>query len=44
MTQPSFARETWEEVVHKMVKNYGASIAPEAETQIVDYLTTVRGK
>jgi hypothetical protein len=44
MTQPFFSRETWEEVVHKMVKNYGASIAPEAEAQIVNYLITVRGK
>jgi hypothetical protein len=44
MTQPSCTREKWVEVVHKMVKTYGAPIAPETETQIVDYLSTVRGK
>ena len=44
MTQPSFPREKWEETVHKMVKTYGAPIAPETETQIVDYLVTVRGE
>ena len=44
MTQPLFPRKQWAEVVHKMVKTYGAPIAPEAEEQIVDYLMTVRGK
>jgi len=44
MTQPPFPRKEWAEVVHKMVKTYGAPIAPEAEQQIVDYLMTVRGK
>ena len=43
MTQPPFPREQWVEVVHKMVKNYGAPITPEREGQIVDYLMTVRG-
>ena len=43
MTQPPFPRKTWEEVVDKMVKTYGAPIAPEAQKQIVDYLMTVRG-
>jgi hypothetical protein len=31
-------------VVRKMVKTYGAPITPEAQVQIVDYLTTIRGK
>jgi hypothetical protein len=44
MTQPPFPQKQWEEVVHKMVKTYGAPITPEAEGQIVAYLTTVRGK
>jgi hypothetical protein len=44
MTQPPFPQKKWEEVVHKMVKTYGAPITPETEGQIVDYLTTVRGK
>ncbi|HKM56186.1 MAG TPA: hypothetical protein VJY33_22450 [Isosphaeraceae bacterium] len=43
MTQPSFPQEQWAEVVHKMVKTYGAPITPESEGQIVEYLTTVRG-
>jgi len=44
MTQPPFSRKQWAEVVHKMVKTYGAPITPEAEGQIVDYLTMVRGE
>ena len=44
MTQPPFPREQWAEVVHKMVKTYGAPIRSETEGQIVDYLTTVRGR
>jgi hypothetical protein len=44
MTQPSFSKEGWVEVVHKMVKNYGAPITPDSEGQIVDYLMTIRGK
>jgi hypothetical protein len=44
MTQPPFPQEQWAEVVHKMVKSYGAPITPESERQIVDYLAAVRGK
>ena len=44
MTQPPFPHKQWAEVVHKMVKTYGAPITPEAQEQIVDYLATVRGK
>ena len=43
LTQPPFPRKEWVEVVHKMVKTYGAPITPEAQEQIVDYLATVRG-
>jgi hypothetical protein len=44
MTQPPLPQQQWAEVVHKMVKTYGAPITPEMEGQIVDYLTTVRGQ
>jgi len=44
LTQPPFRREQWAEVVHKMVKTFGAPITPESEGRIVDYLTTVRGQ
>jgi hypothetical protein len=44
MTQPPFPRKQWTEIVQKMVKTYGAPITPDAEEQIVDYLTTIRGK
>jgi len=44
MTQPPFPQKQWAAVVHKMVKNYGAPITPEAEAQIVDYLASVRGQ
>jgi hypothetical protein len=44
MTQPSFPREKWEEVVHKMVKTFGAAITPEEQAQVIDYLVAVRGK
>jgi hypothetical protein len=44
MTQPPFLRKQWTEVVHKMVKTYGAPLNPETEEEVVDYLTAVRGK
>jgi hypothetical protein len=44
LTQPQFGRKKWEEVVHKMVKTYGAPISPETEAQIAEYLTTVHGE
>ncbi len=44
MTQPSFPRAKWQEIVHKMVKTYGAPITHESEQQIVEYLVTVRGQ
>jgi cytochrome c5 len=44
MTQPSFPRGKWEEIVHKMVKTFGAPVTPESEAQVVEYLVTVRGQ
>ena len=44
MTQPPFPRKQWQELVHKMVKTYGAPVTPEAQEQITEYLTTVRGE
>lgn len=44
MTQPAFPQKQWTETVHKMVKTYGAPIAPDAEGRIVEYLTAVRGE
>jgi hypothetical protein len=44
MTQPPFPRAKWVEIVQKMVKTYGATISPEEETRVADYLTAVRGK
>ncbi len=43
MTQPPLARKQWADIVRKMIKTYGAPIEPEAEEQIVEYLTTVHG-
>jgi len=42
LTQPQLNREKWTEIVHKMVTAYGAPVAPEEETQIVEYLVTVQ--
>jgi len=44
MTQPPLSQQKWTEVVQKMIKIYGAPVAPEAEQQIVGYLTAVKGK
>jgi mono/diheme cytochrome c family protein len=43
MTQPSLPKETWEEVVHKMITAYKAPISPEDATAIVDYLARTKG-
>ena len=42
--QPEFPRKTWENIVNKMIKNYGAPIADSTAQNIVDYLTTIKGK
>ncbi|HTU22626.1 MAG TPA: hypothetical protein VMG10_31595 [Gemmataceae bacterium] len=44
LNQPAFPQEKWTEVVHKMVAVYGAPIPPEEEPQLVEYLTSVRGR
>lgn len=43
MTQPSFNKAKWTEVVHKMVVTYGAKIVPAEEGQVVEYLMDVKG-
>jgi cytochrome c5 len=43
MTQPSLPKETWEEVVQKMITAYKAPISPEDATAIVDYLARTKG-
>lgn len=43
MTQPSLPKETWEEIVHKMITAYKAPISPEDATAIVDYLARTKG-
>jgi hypothetical protein len=44
LNQPSFPREKWAEVVHKMVSVYGAPVPPNEEPELVEYLMTVRGR
>lgn len=43
MTQPNFTAAKWGEVVKKMISVYGAKIDPPMETQIVEYLSSVKG-
>ena len=42
--QPPFPRKTWEKIVDKMVKNFGAPIPDSSAKAIVDYLMAVKGK
>ena len=42
--QPPFPRKTWEKIVDKMVKNFGAPIPDSSAKMIVDYLVAVKGK
>jgi hypothetical protein len=42
--QPPFPRKTWEKIVDKMVKNFGAPIPDSSAKVIVDYLVAVKGK
>lgn len=44
LDQPIFPRKTWTAEVQKMVKAYGAMIAPEEQTEIVNYLVYWHGK
>ncbi len=40
--QPTFPREKWDEIVHKMVAVYGAPITPDAQAHIAEYLTAAQ--
>ena len=42
--QPEFPRKTWESIVNKMIKNFGAPIPDSTSQTIVDYLTAIKGK
>ncbi len=42
--QPPFPRKTWEKIVDKMKKNFGAPIPDSSVKVIVDYLVSVKGK
>ncbi|HEX5154571.1 MAG TPA: hypothetical protein VFW07_24160 [Parafilimonas sp.] len=42
--QPEFPGKTWEKIVDKMIKSYGAPIADSTSQTIVNYLTTIKGK
>ena len=43
--QPNMNHKGWDKIVKKMVKNYGAPISDTTViNQIVDYLTTIKGK
>jgi hypothetical protein len=41
--QPPFPRKSWEKIVDKMVKNFGAPISDSTAKVIVDYLVEVKG-
>jgi hypothetical protein len=43
MNQPSLPKETWKEVVQKMITAYKAPISPQDVTAIVDYLASTKG-
>jgi len=42
--QPSFPKKTWEKIVEKMVKNFGAPIPDSSAKKIVNYLAAIKGK
>ena len=42
--QPDFPKKTWETIVSKMVKNFGAPIPDSTAMKIVEYLVNVKGK
>jgi cytochrome c5 len=43
LTQPRFSKTVWQNEVKKMVDAYGASISPEDQALIVEYLVSVKG-
>lgn len=42
--QPDFPRQTWEKIVDKMQKNYGAPMDSASRITIIDYLVAIKGK
>jgi hypothetical protein len=42
LNQPLLSKETWEEVVHKMVTAYKAPISSDDEKRIVEYLVKTK--
>jgi cytochrome c5 len=42
--QPNFPRKTWEKIVDKMRKSYGAPLDTNTAIQMVDYLMKIKGK
>jgi hypothetical protein len=44
LNQPALPKETWEEVVNKMINAYKAPITRQDAAAIVDYLTRMKGK
>jgi hypothetical protein len=43
LNQPSLSRETWQEVVNKMITSYKAPVDPDDGKAIVDYLVRTKG-
>jgi mono/diheme cytochrome c family protein len=43
LNQPSLPRETWQEIVNKMIKAYKAPVSPDDAKAIVDYLARTKG-
>ena len=42
--QPEFPRKTWEKIVDKMVKSYGAPVSDSSAKTIVDYIMIMKGE
>jgi hypothetical protein len=42
--QPNFPRKTWEKIVDKMIKSFGAPISDSSAKVIVNYLASAKGK
>ena len=42
--QPAFPRKTWEKIVDKMIKNFGAPVPDSSAQAIVSYLVAIKGK
>ena len=42
--QPDFPEKTWQKIVDKMLKNFGAPIPDSSVKAIVKYLVTIKGK